>query len=320
MTQPRAELDVAQVAASAGSGVLGRISRMEGEFSDALARVAAQVLSDPAAAARSTIVELAERSGTSPATITRFCRTLGFDGYAALRVAIATETGRAEAQGGKGWKLDIGREITPDDPLDRVLGHVLAAEMTALQDTADSLDLDGVAKAAGAITRARRVDMYGIGGSALVVGELHMGLHRIGVPAWVWSEVHGALASAALLVAGDVAIGFSHSGATVETVEMLAEAGSRGALAVAVTSFPQSPIAEVADIVLNSATRASTSRSDVMAARHSQMLVADLLYLAVAQRTFPRTVTSFEYTAQAVAGHRKHSMVTPSPGVVADDS
>ncbi|HZE40914.1 MAG TPA: MurR/RpiR family transcriptional regulator [Stackebrandtia sp.] len=304
MTDSRAPVD----AAVAPGGVLDRISRLGGEFSEALTRVAAQVLADPTAAALSTIVELAERSGTSPATVTRFCRTLGYDGYAALRVAIATETGRAEAQGSDGWQVDIGREIRPDDPLERVLGSVLAAEIAALQDTAHSLDLDGVARAAEAIVRARRVDMYGIDGSALVIGQLQIRLHRIGIPAWSWSEVHGALASAALLTGEDVAIGFSHSGTTSETVEMLAEAGSHGALAVAVTSFPSSPVAEVADIVLTSATRASTSQSDVLAARHSQLLVSDILYLAVAQRAFPSMVAAFETTAQAVAGHRKDGL------------
>lgn len=306
-------------ASSAGpsGGVLERIARLNGDFSDALSRVAEQVVGDPAVAARSTIVELAERSGTSPATVTRFCRSLGFDGYAALRVAIATESGRAEAQSNNGWQVDIGREIRPDDPLDRVVGHVLTAEITALQDTAASLDLDGVARVAEAVAAARRVDMYGIGGSALVVGELHMGLHRIGVPAWVWNEVHSALASGALLSREDVAIAFSHSGATVETVEMLAEAGSHGALTVAVTSFPAAPIAEVADIVLTSATRASNSQSDVLAARHSQLLVADALYLAVAQRRFPRTVSAFETTAHAVAGHRKGASEVHMRGPIA---
>ena len=67
------------------------------EFTGALQRVAEQVLTDPAGAARATIVELAERSGTSPATVTRFCRALGFDGYADLRLGIAAETGRAPA-------------------------------------------------------------------------------------------------------------------------------------------------------------------------------------------------------------------------------
>jgi len=300
MTQPSPS---EAAGAALTGGVLGRISRLDGAFSEALSRVAAQVIDDPGLTARSTIVELAERSGTSPATVTRFCRSLGFDGYAALRVAIATETGRAEAQ--IGWQTDIGRPIRPDDPLDRVLGRVLSAELTALQDTAHQLDVAAVSRVAEVIGQALRVDLYGVGGSGLVVGDLHMSLHRIGIPAWVWNEVHGGLASAALLGEGDVAIGFSHSGGTVETVEMLSEAASCGALAVAVTSFPSSPITEVADVVLTSATQANNSQADVMAARHSQMLVAELLYLAVAQRTFPRTVSSFATTAKAVAGHRR---------------
>ncbi|CAM3162975.1 MurR/RpiR family transcriptional regulator [Stackebrandtia soli] len=301
--------------------MLARIAALDGEVSDALARVAATVLADPAAAARSTIVELAERSGTSPASITRFCRSLGFDGYAALRVAIATDSGRAQVDGR--WQVDIGREITPDDPLALVLAQVVAAETAAIRDTAHGLDLSGLARVAESITAARRVDLYGVGGSSLIVNSLHMGLHRIGVPAWVWQEIHGALASAAQLTARDVAIAFTHSGGTAEAVEMLAEAGSHGALTVAVTSFTRSPVTDVADVVLMSSTRAESSWSDVMAARHSQLLVADLLYLAVAQRTYPTAVSSFAATAHAVAGHRRPprapldlSIPVPRSGVV----
>src|SRR5690349_7381136 len=79
----------------AGESVLARVRAGLPEFTGALQRVAELVLSDPASAARSTIVELAEGSGTSPATVTRFCRALGFEGYAELRLAIAGETGRA---------------------------------------------------------------------------------------------------------------------------------------------------------------------------------------------------------------------------------
>src|SRR5262245_38491828 len=105
--------------------VLARVRSGLPEFTGALQRVAEQVLSDPEGAARATIVELAERSGTSPATITRFCRALGFEGYADLRLGIAGETGRAARAAG--WAVDIGREIQPTDPLERVLGQIMAA-------------------------------------------------------------------------------------------------------------------------------------------------------------------------------------------------
>src|SRR5262245_61269883 len=104
--------------------VLARVRAQLPEFRGALRRVAELVLSDPAGAARATIIELAERSGTSPATVTRFCRALGFDGYAEVRLGIAAETGRAARSAG--YDVDIDREIQPSDPLDHVLHQIVA--------------------------------------------------------------------------------------------------------------------------------------------------------------------------------------------------
>src|SRR5690348_13606576 len=101
---PRASTGVSPVAPGArfasrdgatGDSLLAQVGASLPEFSGALRRVAEWILSDPAGAARSTIVELAERSETSPASVTRFCRALGFEGYADLRLALAGETGRA---------------------------------------------------------------------------------------------------------------------------------------------------------------------------------------------------------------------------------
>jgi DNA-binding MurR/RpiR family transcriptional regulator len=125
--------DQATTSENRSDGVLVRVRTLLPEFTGALRRVAEHVLTDPAAASRATIVELAERSGTSPATITRFCRALGFDGYADLRIGIAAETGRARSAG---WTVDIGREIQPGDPLERVLGQIMAADTQAMHDTA----------------------------------------------------------------------------------------------------------------------------------------------------------------------------------------
>src|SRR5438046_10381985 len=118
--------------ANAADGVLVRVRARLPEFTGALQRVAEQVLDDPAGAARATIVELAGRSGTSPATVTRFCRALGFGGYAGLRLSIAGDTGRAARQ--SGWTVDIGREDQPADPPHRLVHQIMAADPRALAD------------------------------------------------------------------------------------------------------------------------------------------------------------------------------------------
>ncbi|MFI6321127.1 MurR/RpiR family transcriptional regulator [Nonomuraea sp. NPDC050556] len=281
--------------------LLGRIRAEQGELPDALRRVAELILGDPAEAARSTIVDLAERSGTSTATITRFCRALGFGGYAELRVALATETGRvAQRQ----WETDIGQEILPDDGLDRVLGVVSGNDIRLIQETAAQLDLATVEKVARAISLARRVLLFGVASSASVAGEMEYRLQRIGIPTWSRSDAHSALTDAALLGQGDVAVGISHSGRTREVIEVLAEAGSHGAITVAVTSHPRSSLAEAAELVLTTANRETTFRSDGFAAIHSQLLVLDVVYVSVAQRTHQRTQEALDLTVRAVTGHR----------------
>ncbi|UBU15507.1 MurR/RpiR family transcriptional regulator [Nonomuraea gerenzanensis] len=283
------------------SGALARVETELPGLPEALRRVGEVILGDPAEAARSTIIALAERAGSSPATVTRFCRAFGFSGYAELRVALATETGRA-AQAG--WGAGVGHEIGPDDPLDAAIEVMAAADTRLIQDTAAGLDLDVLARVADAIVAAPRVLLVGVSTSGIVANMLEGWLRRIGISGWSAGDAHVALSEAALLKAGDVAIGISHRGRTREVMETLAEAGSHGALTVAVTSFARSPLAELADLVLTTASRETTFRLGGLAAVHSQLFVLDAVYVAVAQRTYERTNEAFERTISAVESHR----------------
>jgi DNA-binding MurR/RpiR family transcriptional regulator len=293
-------------------GVLARLGRARHELTGALDQVAKTVLADPGGVSRATITDLAERVGTSPGTITRFCRALGYSGYQELKVALAEEVGRA-ANGR--WDTDISREIHQGDSLKHVLQVLLAADTRALEQTADQLDLEAVDACVHALVDARQAHYFGIGTSGATAEELRLRLHRIGIPSWSWQDVHNGLVAAALLDRRDVAIGISDSGHVHETVEFLREARRQGATTVAMTADDQSPIAAEADIVLTTAIQATSFHSDALAARHSQLLVLDVLYARTAQLTQERTLALLESTAQAVNPHRiGKTGNTPGPG------
>jgi DNA-binding MurR/RpiR family transcriptional regulator len=286
-----------------GSGGLLERLRIEGPtMPEALARIAAVITGDPESVAHASIVDLAERTGTSTATVTRFSRALGFKGYANLRVAIATDTGRAEQAR---WETDISGDIAPEDSLDSVLKVIATADTRAIQATAGGLDMADVERVAAAIAAAGRVEIFGLGSSGTAGREMAFRLERIRIPVWSRSDTHTALTNAALLGPGDVAIGLSHSGRTVEVIETLAEAADHGALTVAVTSYPRSPLADTADVVFTTAVHETTFRLAALSALHSTLLVLDLIYVAVAQRTYERTTEAFELTVRAVDAHRR---------------
>ena len=66
-----------------------RIGLVTSPLSGAHRRAADFVLHNPLDTATMTIEGLAERSGTSTATVTRFVRVLGFSGYSEFRAALS---------------------------------------------------------------------------------------------------------------------------------------------------------------------------------------------------------------------------------------
>src|SRR5690606_40747630 len=131
----------------------------EPRLGGALRHVAQSVLGDLPGTMHASIGELATGAGTSPATISRFCRAIGLESYRELKLAIAEELGRNTVNPA----LNVGAGIEPNDDMERVAAVVISADLQAIQQTAAQLDLAEVGEAPKALTRAGRVDVIGTG-------------------------------------------------------------------------------------------------------------------------------------------------------------
>ncbi|MCZ2401679.1 MurR/RpiR family transcriptional regulator [Paenarthrobacter sp. Z7-10] len=291
--------------AAAGSavGVVNRIQAKLPEMPAAMAKIAAFLLEQPQAPLELSIMELAEQTGTSAATVTRFCRLIGYAGYVPFRVGIAADVGRSDAR--ESWKADIGRAFGPDDSPRDVLSTLMNAHTRSLQETASLMDLVLMKKIARRIALSTHVDIYGIGGSAVMAKEMQSRLYRVGINTHHWSEVHAGLTSAAIQDQSCVAVGISNTGRTEETIQMLRQAGAAGALTVALSNNPDSPLAEAADLQIITSVHEQFLQPDDLSAKHVQLLVLDLLYLLVAQENFGQSTTKLAASAIAVSAHRR---------------
>ncbi|MCO1599101.1 MULTISPECIES: MurR/RpiR family transcriptional regulator [unclassified Micromonospora] len=282
-------------------GLIVHISGLLPSLSPAEQRVARLVVSDPAAAARRTITDLATAAETSEATVIRFCRSVGMDGYPQLRIRLAAEAARRiEPPDAR----VVGGDIPPGADLAQIIATIAFNDARAVEETAEQLDPAVCEQVVEAIANAGRIDIYGAGASGFVASDFQQKLHRIGRIAFYFPDVHTALTSAALLGRGDVAIGISHTGTTSDVIEVLEQARTRGAATVALTNFPRSPITDVADFVLTTAARETTYRSGATASRLAQLTVVDCLFVGVAARNRSRARKALEATAEAVQSHR----------------
>ncbi|WP_154793358.1 MurR/RpiR family transcriptional regulator [Occultella kanbiaonis] len=280
------------------------------QLQPSMRRVAEYVLEDPRRAARTTITDLSAASGVSQTTVMRLCHELGLAGYREFRLALAAETGRSDAAAER--ELRTG-DIAEGDDLASVIAKIAYADARAVEDTARSLSVPELEAVVEAIVTAGRVDIYGVGASGTVATDLQQKLHRIGRVAFAHADAHLALTSAALLGERDVAIGISHTGTTIDTVEALRLAGARGATTVALTNAPGSPIARLADRVLLTAARETTFRSGATASRLAQLTVVDCVFVAIAQRTYDASQAALEVTRAAVED-RRYTRTRSGPG------
>jgi DNA-binding MurR/RpiR family transcriptional regulator len=267
-------------------------------------RVASAVLADPAAAAGLSIQALAAQASTSTATVLRFCRAVGAEGYPQLRLALA---GAAAAEAALDTATDGERpagDIDAADSLDQVITKIVHNEARALAETGEQLDRAALRAAVEAIAGARRIDVVGIGASGLVAMDLQQKLHRIGLTAFGWTDAHAALTAVALTGPSDVLVAISHSGTTQDVLEPVALAAARGATTVGLTNFGGSPLAAAAGVVLTTAARELPLRSAATASRIAQLAVVDCLFVGVVQRSYDAAGVLLRGTYDAVQSRR----------------
>jgi DNA-binding MurR/RpiR family transcriptional regulator len=263
-----------------------------------LSRIAAAIRESPSIVIDMTINELAQECQTSVASVVRFCRAIGFSGYAALRMALATELGKEAAQFSA--RGAFGSEISDADTLQEAVSKLAALELLAIEETVAQLDFDVLEAAITAIDGADRILLYGIGASQFVAEDLAHKLLRVGRNAHVLADPHEAVAATVLPMASTVAVGFSHSGATIETVRFLETARRNGTATIAVTSAKDSPLARAADHALFTEVRESTFRAGAMVSRIAQLTLVDCLFVGVAKRRFTETVDALRRTHEAM--------------------
>ncbi|MGA2828001.1 MAG: MurR/RpiR family transcriptional regulator [Streptosporangiaceae bacterium] len=295
-------------------GILVTIRSLLPNLAPVERRVAHAVLDDPGGAARRSISELSRSCGTSATTVVRFCRAIGLRGYPELRLALAAAVAHGDAHS----VTAASHDISPGDDAALIAKKIAYADAMAVTETADHLDVTVLVNVVNELATANRIDIYGVGASGYVSLDLQQKLQRIGRPAFAWPDPHMAITSAALREPGDVAVGLSHTGTTVDTIDALREARRNGATTVAVTNFPWSPITEVADFVLLTAARETAFRSGAMTSRIAQLTVVDCLFVVLAQRDLKATQAALERTYAAAQAKRTRRARRTAPAPPAD--
>lgn len=264
-------------------------------FTPAEKKLADYILSAQDCISRMSISQLASACSVADATVSRFCRRLGYKGYPDFKIAIANSFAHRLEDN------PLSGEITREDSLETISQKLLNASAMAMVQTREVLNLDAVAEAAAVLRESTSVLCMGQGGSMLIASEAAHLFSTISGKFRPVSDSHMQAMAAVMMEPTDSILFYSYSGSTLAMLDTLKTARERGARIILVTRFPNSPGAALADIVLQCGANENPLQSGSVPARIAQMYLTDILFSEYTRKNLDEAKESRNRIAQALA-------------------
>ena len=273
-----------------------RIDRAYASLRPAERAVARLVHGDPMSAGRLTVGQLADAAHVSQPTVIRFARKIGFGGYRELRYALRHPEADSPAESGP----LAGLGLDPWDEPDRIPQKAVAGTTRLLEDLGRALDGRAFRRTCSLLASARFTDIYGVEDSLTPAIDLSVKLSYLGLTCRLATDAYLRRIGAGHLGQGDVALAFSHSGSSEDTVGALRAAKTAGAHTVAVTGRAGSPLTDAADVVLLTGTGEQEIHGDAIFSRVADVALVDMLYMGVILSDYGRFSAVLDGSARMV--------------------
>lgn len=245
------------------------------------------------------IEHIAEATYTSPASVVRMCKKLGYKGFKDFKIDYILANAKVEIPESKEYTDAI---LSKDNKYGR---NVMENNIKILEETLKLHDAKSLHNAALAIMKARKILIFGKGSSYLVCKDLEMKLRRINKFAIAQGESHEQLVDASFINPNDVVIFISNSGTTKEIISAALLANENKATIISITKLGSSMLADLSDYILYSSSLEGEFRSAAMSSRISQLSVVDALFTNCAYIDIDRSINSLEKTYKNFKSYKR---------------
>ncbi|MGM9912906.1 MurR/RpiR family transcriptional regulator [Floccifex sp.] len=249
-------------------------------------QIADYIIDNARAASSLTIRELAEEVYSSPSTIVRLCKKIGFEGFNDFQKALLYDIASLSEDDMKVSSFDIkANEDTPS-----IINKITYNNIRILEESIKLLDEETISACVDLLEKANRVLLFGIGSSYYVSRDLYLKLLRLNISAVSNEDFHSQLLAAINSNEQDVAIVFSYSGQTKEMIDCIETLKENKTPVIAFTRYTPSTIAEMADYNLYVASTEPILRKGAMTSRIAFLNVIDILYTIYLTRHYDETM------------------------------
>ncbi|MEG0767406.1 MAG: MurR/RpiR family transcriptional regulator [Clostridia bacterium] len=277
---------------------LSRVRMTLDEMTAVERRIAAHILSTPERVLSATAGEIALASKTSPASVVRFSRMLGYETLAEMKEALRSDVTLLRAQ-------DVEIVLQTNDSLAEISQKILAKVQYTLGETLLLQREKDISTVVDAMLGADTIHLLGVGASSLAAIDLQKKLMRIGRRCTYHTDTDLALVGIAYATPRDVVLAFSYGGRTRQVNFAVETARSHSAYTIAVTKLGKNPLAAAADIVLPLPENEKELRVGAVHSRYAQLLLVDLLFMGMIHKQHENLPEMLEETRRLIREFRE---------------
>lgn len=275
------------------SGFLNEIKLATAELPSSEQKVAKYILNYPQDVLYMTINELSVKSKSSPATVVRFCKSVGFNGFGHLKIRLSSVLGQEES-------IEY-TDIEDQESIASIVKKTLSNNVQNLENTAHQIDHQAVLQVVEMLQEAETIYVYGVGASFLIADDIAQKWRRLGKRTYAMSDYH--LLASAMATQNDRAVffGISYSGETKEVLTLVEKAKMIGMKTIGLSRIGNHKLSQRVDILLSTSRAPEAKlRSAATSSRLAQLFVIDVVFLAYASAQYEFTLCQLEKSRNAV--------------------
>lgn len=217
--------------------------------------------------------------GVAQSSISKFCKKMGAKGFSELKLSLLLEHNKNQAEIKRNPHLH--GSTNSNDTLPIIAEKLLHSNIESMRNTIDNLDFEKLEEVINLIDKSHKIQIIGIGGSALVAQDLTNKLLKIGYSAIFNLDTHAQTSVTQTLHSDDLLIALSYSGETNEIVLAANVAKKCKAKIIAITSYCDSRLKKIADINLITVSDESKWRSSSLSTRIAQASIIDIIFVGL---------------------------------------
>ena len=216
-----------------------------------------------------TVTELAEQSDVSDASVIRFAKKIGYEGFYQMKIQII----RSFYHEGKDNSQPNETATLPEQIADIITSNI--------KNCFNSIDMEAVQKTVELIKTSKNIFFFAAGNSLTIAQDASYKLGKLGYRSFCETIPERSLLQARNMQKGDLACAVSRSGSSQLVVQALHIVKRKGIPSVIISNYTKSPCAALGSILLLTSSYRSLYPGETVQTRIAEMALVDLIYYMV---------------------------------------